>query len=74
MDTQLDDGTLRKKTLVAVITMGGGCALLLGLLGTASWMLSRMPSDGAAKTTTTIDTPATPPAPPAPARKASSQI
>ena len=45
MDEITDDATLRKKTLLAVITMGGGCALLLGLLGTGSWLIARASSD-----------------------------
>jgi hypothetical protein len=50
MDEITDDATLRRKTLLAVITMGGGCALLLGLLGTGSWLIARASSD---HTTTT---------------------
>ncbi|MFO0673434.1 MAG: hypothetical protein U0235_28100 [Polyangiaceae bacterium] len=37
----LDDATLRKKTLLSVLAMGGGCALLLSVLGAGSMWIAR---------------------------------
>jgi hypothetical protein len=53
----MDDGTLKRKTLIAIATMGGGCALFLTVLGFGSWMVSRAGAPSPAARDTAIETP-----------------
>ena len=50
----MDDGTLRKRIFVSVLTMGGGCALFLSLLGGASLLVARMGSGPAPRESTIV--------------------
>ena len=55
--TGSDDGLLRK-SIVAVVTIGGGCALFLSVLGTASWLLGRgSAGSDSSKTSTSVEAP-----------------
>lgn len=53
----MDDGTLRKKTLMAILTIGGGCTLFLAVAGGASFLVSRAGTDSKASSTLVDDAP-----------------
>ncbi len=81
-----EDGLLRK-SIVSIVMIGGGCALFLSVLGTASFLVGRSMSDpSTTKADTSIDAPGaapsssssapgrTPSSAPNPARKSPTAI
>jgi len=62
------DEETRKKTVLAVLGMGGGCALLLAVLGGTSLMIAHLSDPAGHGTSATVEQPSAPSAPAATGR------